>query len=77
MQIVAGRSLTHIHCPFPLHTVFPPTVAEKREQSHAIKTDVDEALETVTPVPMTRGDVLVHDERVVHGSSANQSDKWR
>ncbi|MEW5305588.1 MAG: hypothetical protein WDW36_008120 [Sanguina aurantia] len=52
-------------------------VAEKREQSHAIKTDVDEGLETVVPVPMRRGDVLVHDERVVHGSSANRSDEWR
>jgi hypothetical protein len=28
-------------------------------------------------VPMRRGDVLVHHERVVHGSGPNMTDKWR
>lgn len=38
---------------------------------------VDEAAEAVVYVPIRRGDITVHNERVVHGSGANRSDGWR
>lgn len=52
-------------------------VGKTREESHAIYTVVDEAKDNIVNVPMKRGDVLVHRERVVHGSGANLSTNWR
>jgi ectoine hydroxylase-related dioxygenase (phytanoyl-CoA dioxygenase family) len=43
----------------------------------------EEELRAVEPdfqrfIPLRRGDMTVHDERIVHGSSGNQSkDRWR
>ena len=52
-------------------------VTGDRETSHALCTDVDESVDDVRYVEIARGDVTVHDERVVHGSGPNRSDGWR
>lgn len=44
-----------------------------RGESHALVTDVDPARDEIRPVPIARGDVTVHDERVIHGSGGNRS----
>jgi phytanoyl-CoA hydroxylase len=41
------------------------------------KTSVDETQDKIVAVPIHRGDLTVHGERVVHGSSGNQSNGWR
>jgi hypothetical protein len=48
-----------------------------RERSHTLVTDVDERVDVVRPVPIARGDVTVHNERVLHGSGGNTSGSWR
>lgn len=48
-----------------------------RGESHTLLTDVDPAHDEVRPVPIRRGDVTVHNERVIHGSGGNSTDGWR
>lgn len=48
-----------------------------RGESHALVTELDPSRDRVRPVPIARGDVTVHDERVVHGSGGNRSDGRR
>lgn len=48
-----------------------------REKSHTLVADVDDTVDTVVPVPIARGDITVHNERVLHGSGGNRSAGWR
>jgi ectoine hydroxylase-related dioxygenase (phytanoyl-CoA dioxygenase family) len=48
-----------------------------RATSHTLLTDVDEASDRVRLVPIRRGDITVHNERVVHGSGGNRTAGWR
>ncbi|MBI5434327.1 MAG: phytanoyl-CoA dioxygenase family protein [Planctomycetes bacterium] len=48
-----------------------------REQSHALVCEVDEARDVVRPVPIRRGDITVHGERIAHGSGGNRTAGWR
>lgn len=48
-----------------------------RGESHALVTDVDPERDPVRVVEIARGDVTVHDERVVHGSGGNRTDGRR
>ncbi len=48
-----------------------------RGDSHTLLTDVDPAHDEIRPVPIRRGDVTVHNERVLHGSGGNSTDGWR
>ena len=48
-----------------------------REESHALFTPIDEAAEGAVYVEISRGDITVHDERVIHGSGPNMSSSWR
>jgi ectoine hydroxylase-related dioxygenase (phytanoyl-CoA dioxygenase family) len=43
-----------------------------RGESHALGTDLLDA-DTVVPVPISRGDCTVHNERVMHGSGGNST----
>lgn len=52
-------------------------VGASREESHALCTPVDEEAEGAVYVPIARGDITVHNERVVHGSGPNLSSGWR
>lgn len=46
---------------------------DDRGESHALVTRIDPQQDIVRPVPIVRGDVTVHDERVIHGSGGNAS----
>ena len=49
-----------------------------RESSHALCTVLSDSDEkNVRRVEIKRGDITVHDQRVVHGSGPNESDGWR
>ena len=48
-----------------------------RGESHTLVTEVDPGRDTIRPVPIRRGDVTVHNERVLHGSGGNRSAGWR
>lgn len=47
-----------------------------RGMSHALATELH-ADDQVVPVPIERGDVTVHNERVMHGSGGNTTDGYR
>jgi len=48
------------------------------ESSHALCTALSDADEkNARRVEIKRGDITVHDQRVVHGSGPNESDGWR
>lgn len=49
------------------------TLYDDREKSHTLLCDVDEAKERIFWAEIRRGDITVHDERVVHGSGPNHS----
>lgn len=48
-----------------------------RGTSHVLVTDVDEQRDVVRLAEIARGDVTVHNERVLHGSGGNRSASWR
>lgn len=48
-----------------------------REQSHTLVAEVDEAADPVAYAEIRRGDITVHNERVLHGSGGNQTAGWR
>jgi phytanoyl-CoA hydroxylase len=49
--------------------------------SHLLPDDADVAVVRDTgprvPIPVSRGDVVVHDVRLVHGSGVNPTERWR
>ncbi len=47
-----------------------------REDSHALLTELREK-DRVQPAEIKRGDCTVHNERVLHGSGGNTSERWR
>lgn len=47
-----------------------------RDHSHLLVIDTQTGDE-VKHLPVSRGSVTVHDERIIHGSSGNLSDDWR
>lgn len=52
-------------------------LAGDRGKSHTLVAEVDESRDAVRHAPLRRGDVSVHDERVIHGSGGNTTDGWR
>lgn len=52
-------------------------MAGDRGKSHTLVARVDETRDEIRPVPIRRGDVTVHSERVIHGSGGNFTDGWR
>ena len=53
-----------------------PAVTAGREASHALCMKLGPDDEPAY-VPIRRGDVTVHNERVAHGSGPNLTDQWR
>ncbi len=47
-----------------------------RGESHALGTELRDG-DVVVPVPISRGDCTVHNERVMHGSGGNRTDGFR
>jgi ectoine hydroxylase-related dioxygenase (phytanoyl-CoA dioxygenase family) len=52
-------------------------LAGDRGKSHTLVAQVDESRDEVRLAEIRRGDVTVHNERVLHGSGGNFSDRWR
>jgi phytanoyl-CoA hydroxylase len=48
-----------------------------RDKAHTLVAVVDEARDRIVPAEIRRGDVTVHHERTIHGSSGNRTDGWR
>ncbi|MEO6711276.1 MAG: phytanoyl-CoA dioxygenase family protein [Planctomycetota bacterium] len=48
-----------------------------RGESHTLLTDVDPARDEIRPMPIRRGDITVHNERVLHSSGGNVTAGWR
>jgi len=48
-----------------------------REDSHTLVAEVDPERDKFVPTPISRGDVTVHHERVLHGSRGNTTAGWR
>ncbi len=69
MQFLAGSHHEPVRPHRPLH--------EDRTKSHTLLTDLRDG-DVVTPVPIRRGDITVHNEGVVHSSGGNNSsDSYR
>jgi len=57
-----------------------PAFGKSREEAHALVCDVDDGengKDTSHLVPINRGDITIHNERIIHGSGPNLSDGWR
>jgi len=57
-----------------------PAFGNSREEAHALVCDVDDSEngpDTSHIVPINRGDITIHNERIIHGSGPNLSDGWR
>jgi phytanoyl-CoA hydroxylase len=48
-----------------------------RKKSHTLVAEIDPERDTFRPTPISRGDVTVHHERVLHGSRGNSTAGWR
>ncbi len=69
MRFVPGSHKLPLRPHRPLHG--------DRDKSHTLVTDVDDRVDVVRPAEIARGDITVHNERVLHGSSGNLSASWR
>ena len=49
---------------------------ELRDEAHTLTVQLSDKDEIVT-LPVRRGSITVHNERIVHGSAGNQTDGWR
>ena len=52
------------------------TSAELREEAHTLMVELRPA-DAIVPLPVRRGSITVHNERIVHGSPGNTTDGWR
>lgn len=52
------------------------TRPELRAEAHTLTVELGPE-DQVVALPLPRGSVTIHNERIVHGSSGNQSDGWR
>lgn len=76
MCIPAPQHTQHMLSPHGMHCMYQTfqhhlraaAVGASREDSHALHTKVDEGQDHVVYCPIRRGDITVHNERVVHGS---------
>ena len=68
MRFVPGSHLVPLRKHRPLHG--------DRDTSHTLVTDLEKG-DVVRLAEIARGDVTIHNERVLHGSGGNKSDGWR
>ena len=75
LQVVPGSHLEPELRPHrPMHSASGN--AGDREDSHVLTAELTES-DQVVSLPVRRGSVSVHNEKIVHGSPGNQSDRWR
>lgn len=52
------------------------TSPELRDEAHTLSVQLTDQ-DVIVPLPVPRGSITVHNERIVHGSPGNQTDGWR
>lgn len=73
LQVVPGSNRQGLRPHQPVHG----SASGDREASHVLAVQL-RADDEVVELPLARGDITVHDEYIVHGSSGNTSkDRWR
>ncbi|WNC72181.1 phytanoyl-CoA dioxygenase family protein [Thalassotalea psychrophila] len=81
LQVISGSNKEpelRKHVPKPYRNIdnIGKTNAVSRDDSHLLVIH-NETGDKIQHLPVTRGSVTVHDERIIHGSSGNLSDDWR
>lgn len=81
LQVIPGSNKEpelRKHVPKPYSNSNNTEALEKvsRDDSHLLVIDTKTG-DRVQHLPVSRGSVTVHDERIIHGSSGNLSDDWR
>lgn len=79
LQVIPGSNTEpdlRSHMPKPFKTNVDHTPGNGRDESHLLVIAANSDDE-ILHLPVERGSVTVHDERIVHGSSGNQSTQWR
>jgi len=75
LRVVPGSHLEPTLRPHrPVHRA--SAVEGEREASHLLAVELTES-DPVVSLPVRRGSMSVHNERIVHGSPGNLSDRWR
>ena len=74
LKVVPG---SHLEAKLRLHRPLAwSTRPELRDEAHTLSVELG-AGDRVVALPVLRGSITVHNERIVHGSSGNESDGWR
>lgn len=75
LQVVPG---SHLEPELRPHRPMLSSTGDRgdREESHVLTAELKEADEVVL-LPVKRGSVSVHNEKIVHGSGGNESSRWR
>lgn len=74
LQVVPGSNKEQV-----LRSHFPKqyrTVNEDRNEGHTLVIDMKDTDE-ILYLPVKRGSITIHDERIVHGSGGNTTKEWR
>jgi ectoine hydroxylase-related dioxygenase (phytanoyl-CoA dioxygenase family) len=75
LQVVPG---SHLEPELRPHRPMLSSTGDRgdREESHVLTAELNDGDEVVL-LPVKRGSISVHNEKIVHGSGGNQSDRWR
>ena len=73
LQVVPG---SHLEAELRPHRPTLQSAAGAREASHTLAIELLSD-DVPVPLPVHRGDVTVHNERIIHGSGGNPSSRWR
>lgn len=71
LQVVPGSHLEE-----GLRPHRPMSASGDRDESHVLTAELKEDDEVVF-LPVKRGSISVHNEKIVHGSAGNESERWR
>ena len=74
LQVVPGSHLEEQLRPH--RPVFKPSVNGERDGGHTLAAQLAPN-DKVVSLPVKRGSISVHNERILHGSPGNGSDRWR
>jgi phytanoyl-CoA hydroxylase len=73
LQVVPG---SHLEEEIRPHTPIIQSTQGLREETHALSIDL-RTHDRLVSLPVKRGDITVHNERIIHGSGGNPTERWR
>jgi phytanoyl-CoA hydroxylase len=73
LQVVPG---SHLEQEIRAHKPILTSDEGLRERTHTLSIELGPE-DKLVPLPLKRGDITVHNERIVHGSGGNPTDRWR